>query len=275
MRRLGVLCGTGMSDLQAAFPSDSDLLVTSTESVRVESPWGIVPLDLVTIKEGDTEAKLGFVQRHHSPDGKTTPPHVIEHRANVHAILSMAPEAIVSINAVGSMHPDLPPGSIGLATQVLDLTGRVWTFNDLDAIHADMTSHFDRALSDVCRAAIISCGQTKVADAVVAQMVGPQFESSADIVALKSLGADAVGMTMAGEVRLLAEAKHHPDRVPVCKSESPAVRHVGLSISSNWAAGEVDADIDHDSAEATAANQHGRIWSALLAILDDLNHPEG
>ena len=218
-----------------------------------------------------------FVQRHHSTDGRTIPPHAIEHRANVHAVLSNSPAVVVSINAVGSLIAELPPGSIGIAAHSLDLTGRVWTFHESDAVHADMTQHFDLDLSEVCRKAMATIQQS-VPDVVVAQMAGPQFESPAEVEAIRRLGGDVVGMTQAPESALLSEARDHPERRPGAIPAAPEVRHVGLAVCSNWAAGTTPgdpaADIEHASVEAFAGTLHQRIWCCLLGLLDALIEPE-
>jgi len=50
------------------------------------------------------------------------------------------------------------------------------------------------------------------------------------------------------------------------------LKHVGLSVSSNWAAGRTPGDsaaeIDHHAVEGLASKVHARIWSAILSILD-------
>ena len=52
------------------------------------------------------------------------------------------------------MIEDLPPGMIGVASDVLDLATRPWTFHDEDAIHADRTSIFDKKASEICSLAL-------------------------------------------------------------------------------------------------------------------------
>ena len=253
MPRIAVLCGTGMKSLVDAFPNSLRLL--DQESIRVDSPWGEVPSELIKFSHVDGSIhEIVIVQRHHG-EGVVTPPHKIEHRANVHAALSFDPEFVVSINSVGSMREDLPPGHVGVVKHTLDFTGRVWTFYDDDAIHADMTSHFDSKLSELVISAL-SSSQEVVPRVVVAQMTGPQFETPAEIEALKRMGADVVGMTLAAEAKLIAEK---------------GIMHLGLSVSSNWAAGQTPddelAEINHHAVEGLASTVHGRLWSAIISCL--------
>lgn len=80
MSRIAVICGTGMSDLSNEFN------VTKTNStLRIETNWGEVPVTLSQIEEG----VIAVLDRHHSPGSSRTPPHRIEHRANVMAVKSL------------------------------------------------------------------------------------------------------------------------------------------------------------------------------------------
>ena len=198
MARIAVLCGTGMSAFASQLASAPG---ATTSTMRVDSEWGQVPATLVSIDDDE----VLIIDRHHSDSNSRTPPHRIEHRANVHAAVSFQPELVLSINSVGSMCEDIPPGVIGVAADVLDLAVRPWTFHDDHATHTDRTSCFDPLASKIC-AKTLEVIQGQVAtNLVVAQCVGPQFETPSEIDALERLGADVVGMTLGPESRLVGE----------------------------------------------------------------------
>ena len=252
MARIAVLCGTGMS----AFASElASMRGASTETLRIDSDWGQVPATLVSVSEGE----VLVIDRHHSGDGSRTPPHMIEHRANIHAAASCQPGLVVSINSVGTMREDMPPGIIVVAGDVLDLAERPWTFHDDDASHADRTSPFDSAASEVCVRAIEVSQGLAPSGIVVAQCIGPQFESPSEIDALERLGADVVGMTLGPESRLMSER---------------GIPHVALSCCSNWAAGRTpnspDSAIDHEAVDAVAATMSERVGDCMMALLAEL-----
>ena len=139
MARLAVISGTGMSAL-----ADELLDFGGTHNtIRVDSRWGQVPCIVVKT----TKHSILLLDRHHCEGDARTPPHEIEHRANIHAAKSFTPNLILSVNSVGSMIEELPPGYIGVAGDLLDLAVKPWTFHDDDAIHADRTSIFDRNAS--------------------------------------------------------------------------------------------------------------------------------
>ena len=249
MARIAVLCGTGMSAFASHLASESG---AESSTLRADSEWGQVPLTLVIV--GDDEVMV--LDRHHSDSDSRTPPHVIEHRANVHAATSFQPQLVLSVNSVGSMREDLPPGMIGVASDVLDLAEKPWTFHDEHATHADRTSCFDSRAREIC-AEVLRPIQGQVAeDLVVAQCVGPQFETPSEIDALERLGADVVGMTLGPESRLVAEL---------------GLAHVALACSSNWAAGRTpgspDAEIDHDAIDEMATSMRESVAECVKALL--------
>ena len=91
---------------------------------------------------------------------------------------------------------------------------------------------------------------------IVAQCVGPQFESPAEISALERLGADTVGMTLGPESRLISET---------------GIPHVALACSSNWAAGrdptDPRANIDHHSVDRLASTMRELVTSCIKSLL--------
>mgnify|MGYP001158414004 FL=1 len=245
--RIAVISGTGMSDI-AQEMSDSSRKHTE---IRVESKWGQVPTILVETELGE----ILLIDRHHREGDARTPPHEIEHRANIHAAKSFSPDLILSVNSVGTMIEDLPPGMIGVAGDVLDLAIRPWTFHDDDAIHADRTSMFDKKASKICSSTLSETQEYTPSSLVVAQCIGPQFESPSEIDALVRLGADVVGMTLGPESRLIAET---------------GIPHVAISCSSNWAAGRTpgdpSAEIDHHAVDAKAATLRARVRDCIEAL---------
>tara|TARA_B100001013_G_scaffold133672_1_gene78340 strand:- start:371 stop:1144 length:774 start_codon:yes stop_codon:yes gene_type:complete len=250
--RIAVLCGTGMS----AFASELvSMRGANSETMRIDSDWGQVPATLVSISEGE----ILVIDRHHSGDGSRTPPHMIEHRANIHAAASCQPDLVVSINSVGTMRENMPPGTIAVAGDVLDLAERPWTFHDDDASHADRTSPFDSTASETCVRAIGTSQGFALSGIVVAQCIGPQFESPSEIDALERLGADVVGMTLGPESRLMSER---------------GIPHVALSCCSNWAAGRTpgspDSAIDHELVDAVAATMSERVGDCMMTLLAEL-----
>jgi purine nucleoside phosphorylase len=158
------------------------------------------------------------------------------------------------------MIESMPPGAVGIASDILDLSIKPWTFHDDDAIHADRTRPFDQRYSSVCETVLIERQGTSPTGLVVAQCVGPQFESPSEIDALQRLGAHVVGMTLGPEQRLVSET---------------GIAHVSLVCSSNWAAGRTpgkpDAEINHEAVDAMASQMRDMVSICITALLEDIN----
>jgi len=247
VERLAIIAGTGMDRLSKSISA------SETSSVRSDTPWGQVPITILNV-DG---CEIFLVDRHHSDEpGLRTPPHEIEHRAVVHAIRSVNPDLIVSVNSVGTMTETLPPGRVGIVTDVLDLSSKAITFHASDAVHADRTNSFSRRHISLLETADID-GLATPTRLVSAQCVGPQFETPAEILALSKMGADVVGMTLGPESRLISET---------------GIPHVAICCSSNWAAGMTpgnsSAPIDHHQVEALADSIRSIVANCVLTLVD-------
>ena len=97
--RLGLIGGTAMTSL-----ATSELDVTRSDEIVVETKYGSVPL--LCVKSGDNE--LFFVERHNGEG--TTPPHSINHHANIMALANAGVESILAICSVGTIPQDFPFG---------------------------------------------------------------------------------------------------------------------------------------------------------------------
>ncbi len=95
---------------------------------------------------------------------------------------------------------------------------------------------------------------------IVAQCVGPQFETATEIDALERLGANVVGMTLGPEQRLISET---------------GIPHVSLPCSSNWAAGRTpgdpDAEINHESVDEMASGMRDVIAKCILKLMQSID----
>jgi 5'-methylthioadenosine phosphorylase len=249
MTRVAVICGTGMSDLSKVYQNEYDFDLTK---IKVDTEWGVVPISVIDMNGN----KIFILDRHHSKSEKRTPPHMIEHRANIYAVTSCKPEIILSVNSVGTMRKDFPPGEIGISGDIIDLTQIPWTFSDDDANHSDRTLIFDEKAISYCEKALNKQGSTVIKELTVAQCIGPQFESPSEIDALDILGADVVGMTLGPEQRLISEFN---------------IPHVALACSSNWAAGRTpgdrSAEINHLEVDSMASKLQRRVIDCIDSLI--------
>ena len=245
--RIGVIAGTGMESLPNHIKFDKLL------DLRSDTPWGSVPVRTIDVNE----SIIFLIDRHHNnTTGNRTPPHMINHRANIYAMHSMNVDVIVSVNSVGTMSADFPPGSVGVVEDILDLFSPPITFFDQNAVHTDRTLLF----SSIYRERLLNSDIANLSikkGIVSAQSSGPQFETPAEINALMTMGAHVVGMTLGPESRLVSE-KGTP--------------HLAICCASNWAAGQDPSDsramIDHQHVESQADSSIPVVARSIMAIVE-------
>ncbi|HZF78349.1 MAG TPA: purine-nucleoside phosphorylase [Rubrivivax sp.] len=161
-------------------------------------------------------------------------------------------KVLVQTNAAGSLHDSLRPGSLMLVSDHLNLVQRSPLIGENgDARFVDMSAAYCPRLREQAREAALAAG-TPLAEGVYAWLLGPQFETPAEIRMLQAFGAQAVGMSTVPETII---ARHAGMRV------------LALSMMTNMAAGiEVNQTLSHAHTLATAAAAATRA-SALLSVV--------
>lgn len=195
---LGLIAGTGFYDWAA---------LENQQERCVETPYGTATVFVGEVMTDGGAKSVAFLPRH--AKNHTIPPHMINYRANIWALKSLGVEKIVAVNAVGSLLPEVAPGSIVLVDDFLDFTfGREHTYftgGEAGLQHTDMTEAYDRDWQEVLAAAAANAGVEIVRDGVYACVQGPRFESRAEIRAYAKLGGTVSGMTGVPEVTLANE----------------------------------------------------------------------
>lgn len=168
---------------------------------------------------------------------------------------ALGADRLILTNAAGSLRPDIPPGSVLLLSDHINYSGLNPLIGEqTDARFVPMTDAHDPALRAALQAAAAAQG-VDLPEGVYAWYSGPSFETPAEIRMLKTLGADAVGMSTVSEVIL--------------------ARFLGLNVAAvstitNMAAGMSDEKISHAHTKAMAplgAAKLERILREFLASL--------
>jgi purine-nucleoside phosphorylase len=170
-------------------------------------------------------------------------------------LAALGVQTLVLTNAAGSLDPALPPGGLMLISDHLNLPqlSPLWEERD-DRRFVDMTDAYDPALRARARAAASRVG-VELHEGVYAWMIGPQFETPAEISMLRTLGADAVGMSTVPETIV---ARHSGLHV------------LGLSMVTNMAAGLGVEKLSHAQTLRQAQAASERACAALAAIVQYL-----
>jgi purine-nucleoside phosphorylase len=144
---------------------------------------------------------------------------------------------LILTNAAGSLRSDLPPGSVMLLSDHINYNGLNPLIGEkTDARFVPMTDAHDPTLRGALKAAATAVG-LDLPEGVYAWYSGPSFETPAEIRMLKTLGADAVGMSTVPEVIL---------------ARFLGLRVAAISTVTNMAAGMSDEKIGHEHTKAMA-----------------------
>lgn len=146
-------------------------------------------------------------------------------------------ETLVLTNAVGGIRRDLAPGSIMLVDDHISLGFRAPLAGpaaDGEERFPDMSAPYDPWLMELAEAAALQAG-IPLSRGTYGWVGGPNFETPAEVRALRATGADVVGMSTVPEV-IVARAGGQ--------------RVLAFSVVTNAAAGLGDGAIDHEEVMA-------------------------
>jgi 5'-methylthioadenosine phosphorylase len=193
---IGIVGGTGIYDLEG---------LTEQEWRTVASPFGAPSDQLLFGRLG--EQRVVFLPRHGR--GHRIPPHEINFRANIDALKRAGATTVLSLSAVGSLKPELAPGTFVLVDQFIDRTlrGGKTFFTTGFVAHVSMAHPTCKRVMDDLAAAGSSVGLPVVRGGTYVCMEGPQFSSLAESEFHRSLGASVIGMTNMPEAKLAREAE--------------------------------------------------------------------
>lgn len=140
------------------------------------------------------------INRHGNPP--RIPPHMVNHRANIKALVDEGVTSVISICSSGALKEDLEVPSLAVPDDYIDLFSGA-TFHDRDIVH--ITPSLDRNLSgtliDACKGSDLRVypGGTYV------QTRGPRLETRSEVSLISKWG-DYVGMNLGPEATLANEA---------------------------------------------------------------------
>jgi purine-nucleoside phosphorylase len=171
---------------------------------------------------------------------------------------ALAVPHVILTNAAGGINTSFATGALMLIDDHINLMGR----NPLVGPHdprlgvrfPDMTEVYSRRFRGLAVDAAAARG-IQVEHGVYVAVLGPSYETPAEIRAFRTLGADAVGMSTAPEAIV---ARHMGLEV------------LGISCITNPAAGVVDRPLEHDHVMQVAARVRGQFIALLEGVIERL-----
>jgi purine-nucleoside phosphorylase len=227
--RVALILGSGLSDI-------ADRLDDA-----VALPFGRVPaLDASSVPGHRGELLLGtwssvpvlvFAGRLHGYEGHAWRTAV----QPVHIAHSLGASILLATNAAGGIRDDLQPGDLMALRGHIDCTREAW-WRDGDWVR---TEPYSPRLLDLL----------PLPRGVYAQLTGPSYETPAEIRALRTCGADAVGMSTAREIDAGFKL---------------GIECAAISCITNKAAGLGSGPIHHDEVLETGM----RVKATLIELLE-------
>lgn len=168
----------------------------------------------------------------------------------VRAFAKLGCRGVVLTNAAGGMRREWQPGTLVRISDHINMQGRTALFMGERSSGAVYDAAFGAALERGAADARVALER-----GVYCGLLGPSYETPAEIRMLTELGADLVGMSTVAE----AAAAH-----------ASGMRVAGLSLVTNQAAGISPTKLDHEEVLAAGKAAAQRITKLLLAAVPHL-----
>ncbi|MHB1652227.1 MAG: purine-nucleoside phosphorylase [Desulfitobacteriaceae bacterium] len=163
---------------------------------------------------------------------------------------------LIVTNAAGGINPSYQPGDLVLIQDHINLLGdnplRGANLTSQGPRFPDMSEGYDLAWRDKALQVARELG-IRSQEGIYVAMIGPSYETPAEIRYLRSIGADLVGMSTVPEVIV---ANHGGMRV------------LGISCVTNMAAGILPQKLSHAEVMETAERIENQFVSFVQAIVD-------
>jgi purine-nucleoside phosphorylase len=246
--RVAVVLGSGLSEVAAGLIDSDPISFTDIEGMPGSGVVGHAGA-LYAGNVGGTPTLI-FAGRVHLYEGRS----LEEVTYPVRAAIGAGCETIVLTNAAGGINESYPVGEPVLIADHLNLTGRTPLFGPNDDTvgprFLDLSEVYDRSLRDAARSV-----DPDLKEGVYAGLLGPTYETPAEVRMLRTLGADMVGMSTVNEA---IAARYLRARV------------LGFSIISNQAAGISPTPLAHDEVAEAGKTAAVRLETILKGVLAKL-----
>jgi purine-nucleoside phosphorylase len=249
---IGLVLGSGLGGFADEFSEATRIPYASIPSFPRSTAIGHAG-QMVIGKVGDiaVAAMQGRVHLYegYSPQEVTFPTRVLGR---------MGIRALILTNAAGGINLEYEQGALVVVTDHINLQGHnplVGSNDDrFGPRFPDMTQAYSKPYREITLRAARRLGKA-VYQGVYAGLLGPSYETPAEIRYLRTIGADLVGMSTIPEVI--------------------AARHMGLKVLAiscvtNMAAGTSDAVLNHEEVLATGERVKGDFAALLRAVLPEI-----
>lgn len=177
----------------------------------------------------------------------------------IRVMAKMGIKNLIVTNAAGGVNTSFVPGTLMLLTDFINCSGKNPltgpNLDDFGPRFPDMTNAYDPALRALAKDAAEALG-IPLREGVYCWMNGPTYETPAEVRMVRTLGADAVGMSTVPETIV---ARHSGMRV------------LGVSCITNMAAGVLDQPINHQEVMETGKRVRDQFAALLTKVIGQMD----
>ena len=250
--KIGMILGSGLGNL------------VNQMSEIIEIPFSKIPYFKTTSAVGHSGVIVaGYLNdayvialkgRYHYYEGHT----LSEVTFPVRVLKLLGVETLIITNSCGAVNKDFNPGELMLITDHLNLTGNNPLIGDnideLGPRFPDASEIYTKQLRTIALKTAKKLN-IKFNEGVYAWWTGPSYETPAEIKMIRTLGADAVGMSTVPESLV---ASHMNMQV------------LGISCLTNMASGILDQKLTHDEVIEVAGKANQSFSKLILNIIKNI-----
>ncbi|WP_418792406.1 purine-nucleoside phosphorylase [Phosphitispora sp. TUW77] len=181
----------------------------------------------------------------------------------VRVMKKLGVNVLLITNASGGINQEFRPGDLMLITDHLNLTGTNPligpNYDDIGPRFPDMSEAYDKELINIAEE-VARKNNLSYRKGIYAGLIGPSYETPAEIRYLRAIGADTVGMSTVSEVIVANHAE---------------IRVLGISCITNMAAGVLQQRLSHEEVMETANSVRNQFITLVKGVLERVNVHEG
>lgn len=185
-------------------------------------------------------------------------PQTINQLFQIYKLLGI--KELIVTNAAGSLNPNIPPGSLMLINDHINFSGKNPLIGPDDESFGprfpDMSNAYDKNTRQLIHT-IAQQQNLELHEGTYLMVLGPNFETPAEIRAFRILGADAVGMSTVPEVISAVHA---------------GMKVLGISVITNFGTGMQQGTQSHEETLSQGQNASTKLIQLVTAYLKETSH---
>jgi len=247
--KIGMILGSGLGNLVDQMTEVIEIPFSKIPYFKTTSAVGHQGVIAAGYLEG--QYVIALKGRYHYYEGHT----LDEVTFPVRVLKLLGVETLIITNSCGAVNKSFNPGELMLITDHLNLTGNNPLIGDnieeLGPRFPDASEIYTKSLRELALKAANHLN-IKLNQGVYAWWTGPSYETPAEIKMIRTLGADAVGMSTVPESLV---ASHMNMKV------------LGISCLTNMASGILDQKLTHDEVIEVAGQANASFSKLILNII--------